>query len=167
MEEKKICLRPGLGCWVILWVFMATISLILSYSIARSNGHISPFVPAISDATSKNPEGAIFAQLFNTTALLTLVMMAVRYFQLRMINRQVDGGESSHLSQLNALGIVFGFASALGATIVANFRSLEVSFFAVCLRHSLIYYRPLNLTYFRLSCFHAGLEICWRPIYAL
>jgi len=105
---------------------MATISLILSYSIARSNGHISPFVPAISDATSKNPEGAIFAQLFNTTALLTLVMMAVRYFQLRMINRQVDGGESSHLSQLNALGIVFGFASALGATIVANFRSLEV-----------------------------------------
>lgn len=128
MEEKRTCLRPGLGCWVILWVFIATISLVLSYSIARSTGHISPFVPAISDTTSKNPEGAIFAQLFNTTAFLTVVMMAVRYHQVRMINRQVDGGESSHLSQLNSLSIAFGFGSALGATMVANFRSLEVSF---------------------------------------
>ena len=132
MAEKRTCLRPGLGCWVILWVFVATISLILSYSIARTSGHISPFVPAISDTTSKNPEGAIFAQLFNTTALLTLVMMAVRYFQLKMINRQVDGEETSHLSQINSLGIVFGLGSALGATVVANFRSIGVSFHVVC-----------------------------------
>ena len=132
MAEKATCFRPGLGCWVIIWVFVATISLILSYFIARTIGHIALFVPAISDATSKNPEGAIFAQLFNTTALLTLVMMAIRYFQLKMINRQVDGGETSHLSQINSLGIVFGLGAALGATVVANFRSIRVSFHLVC-----------------------------------
>lgn len=126
MEEKKTCLRPGLGCWVIIWLFVATICLVLSYSIARSTGHTeSPFVPAISETTSKDPEGAIFAELFNITAMLTLVIMGIRYFQVRMINRQVEAGETSHLTQINSLGIVFGFCSVLGITIVANFRSIQ------------------------------------------
>lgn len=126
-EDRRRCLRPGLGCVVMVWVLVATVALTLSYSIARSTGHVSPFVPAISDTTSKNPEGAIFAELFNATAVLTLMIMAVRYYQVKMINRQVEGGESSHLSQLNVLSVVFGIGSALGASIVANFRSLEVS----------------------------------------
>lgn len=128
MEKTRTCFKPGLGCWVVVWVVVATISLVLSYAIARSNGHISFFVPAISDTTSKNPEGAVFAQLFNTTALITLILIAIRYFQVKMINRQVDGGESSHLSQLNSLSIVFGIGGALGASLVANFKSVEVSF---------------------------------------
>lgn len=128
-EEHERCLKPGLGCIVLVWILIATLALILSYSIARSTGHISPFVPAISDTTSKNPEGAIFAELFNATAVFTLVMIAIRYYQVKMINRQVEGGESSHLSQLNLLSIFFGIGSALGASIVANFRSSEVSTF--------------------------------------
>ena len=126
-QKSGFCLRPGLGCIVLIWILIATISLVLSYSIARSTGHVSPFVPAISDITSKNPEGAIFAELFNATAVFTLVMMAIRYYQVKMINRQVEGGESSHLSQLNMLSVVFGIGSALGASFVANFRSSEVS----------------------------------------
>lgn len=126
-EKRGFCLRPGLGCIVLVWLLIATISLVLSYSIARSTGHISPFVPAISDITSKNPEGAIFAELFNATAVFTLVMMAIRYYQVKMINRQIEDGESSHLSQLNLLSVVFGTGSALGASFVANFRSSEVS----------------------------------------
>lgn len=55
--------------------------------------------------------------------------MGIRYFQVRMINRQVEAGETSHLSQINSLGIVFGFCSVLGITIVANFRSIQVSFY--------------------------------------
>lgn len=128
-EKREFCLRPGLGCIVLVWILIATISLLLSYSIARSTGHVSPFVPAISDIASKNPEGAIFAELFNATAVFTLVMMAIRYYQVKMINRQVEGGESSHLSQLNILSVVFGIGSALGASFVANFRSSEVSLY--------------------------------------
>lgn len=126
-EKRGSCIRPGLGCIVLVWILIATISLVLSYSIARSTGHVSPFVPAISDIASKNPEGAIFAELFNATAVFTLIMMAIRYYQVKMINRQVEGGESSHLSQLNILSVVFGIGSALGASFVANFRSSEVN----------------------------------------
>ncbi|CAH3039327.1 unnamed protein product [Porites lobata] len=135
MEKTRTCFKPGLGCWVVVWVVIATISLVLSYAIARSNGHISFFVPAISDTTSKNPEGAVFAQLFNTTALITLILIAIRYFQVKMINRQVDGGESSHLSQLNSLSIVFGIGGALGASLVANFKSVEDNDDAVGIVH--------------------------------
>jgi len=126
-DKRGHCLRPGLGCIVLVWILIATISLVLSYSIARSTGHVSPFVPAIRDITSKNPEGAIFAELFNATAVFTLIMMAIRYYQVKMINRQVEGGESTHLSQLNTLSVVFGIGSALGASFVANFRSSQVS----------------------------------------
>lgn len=128
-DKRGSCIRPGLGCIVLVWILIATISLVLSYSIARSTGHVSPFVPAISDIASKNPEGAIFAELFNATAVFTLIMMAIRYYQVKMINRQVEGGESSHLSQLNILSVVFGIGSALGASFVANFRSSEVSLY--------------------------------------
>lgn len=125
MEEKVGCLRIGLGCWVMLWLFIGTISLSLCYFMARSSGFTSPIVPALSASTSKNPEGAIFAELFNIIAILTLVIIVIRYFHVKMINRQVDGGETSHLSQINSLGIVFGLGSAVGVTLVANFRSIE------------------------------------------
>lgn len=125
-KDHGKCLKPGLGCFVIAWISIATIALILSYFIARSNGDISFIVPAISDTTSKDPEGAIFAEFFNTTAILTLVIMAVRYFQVKMINREVEGNESSHLSQLNLLSVAFGIGCTLGVSMVANFRSREV-----------------------------------------
>ena len=129
MAERTRCFSPGLGYLIIVWVIIATISLVLSYSIALSNGHISPYVPAISDTTSRNPEGAIFAEFFNITAFLSLVIMSVRYVQVRMLNRLVEGGESSKLFQLNSLSYVFGVMSSLGATIVANFRPSKVGIF--------------------------------------
>lgn len=125
MEAKRGCVNPGLGSWLILWLFIGTVCLSLSYFMARSAGHISPIVPALSSAISKNPEGAIFSELFNFISMLTLVIIAIRFFQVKMINRQVDGGDTSHLSQINYLGIAFGLVSALGASLVANFRSLE------------------------------------------
>ena len=141
MEEKVGCLRIGLGCWVMLWLFIGTISVSLSYFMARSSGFTSPIVPALSTSTSKNPEGAIFAELFNIIAMLTLVIIVIRYFHVKMINRQVDGGETSHLSQINSLGIVFGLGSAVGVTLVANFRSIEVSFKILFqITNNMIYY---------------------------
>ena len=125
-KENGQCSKPGLGCFVIAWISVATIALILSYFIARSNGDVSFIVPSISDTTYKDPEGAIFAEFFNATAILTLVMMAVRYFQVKMINREIEGSKSSPLSQLNLLSNVFGLGSALGVSVVANFRSREV-----------------------------------------
>lgn len=128
-KENGQCSKPGLGCFVIAWISVATIALILSYFIARSNGDVSFIVPSISDTTYKDPEGAIFAEFFNATAILTLVMMAVRYFQVKMINREIEGSKSSPLSQLNLLSNVFGLGSALGVSVVANFRSREVILF--------------------------------------
>lgn len=153
-KENGQCLKPGLGCFVIAWISVATIALILSYFIARSNGDISFIVPSISDTTYKDPEGAIFAEFFNATAILTLVMMAVRYFQIKMINREIEGSESSHLAQLNLLSNVLGIGSAVGVSIVANFRSREVD-------------NPLSAVHIigAVLLFVSGAAYCWAQTF--
>lgn len=153
-KENGQCSKPGLGCFVIAWISVATIALILSYFIARSNGDVSFVVPSISDTTYKDPEGAIFAEFFNATAILTLVMMAVRYFQVKMINREIEGSKSSPLSQLNLLGNVFGLGSALGVSVVANFRSREVD-------------NPLSAVHIigAVLLFVSGAAYCWTQTF--
>lgn len=116
----------GLGYLPVFWGFFTCFTFLLCYSIAVANNHIYPFVPAISDTGAQIPESNVFSELFNFSAALVVVNVVVRYLQLRLISTGLDSSDLL-LGRLNKLGVVFGVISAIGATIIANFPSQEVS----------------------------------------
>lgn len=117
----------GLGYLPVFWGFFTCFTFLLCYSIAVANNHIYPFVPAISDTGAQVPESNIFSELFNFSAALVVINVLVRFLQLRLITTGLDSSDLL-LGRLNKLGVAFGVISALGATIIANFPSQEVSF---------------------------------------
>jgi len=125
-----VCPRLGLGWLPVLWSLFAGISLAICYSIATSNKHIYPLVPAISDTGLKIPENAIFSESFNFIAYSVLVLMAIRYFQVREVltTRAVEEAPKENiLKKLNGSSILLGSVAAFGATIVGNFKADRVS----------------------------------------
>ncbi|XP_031550368.1 DNA damage-regulated autophagy modulator protein 2-like [Actinia tenebrosa] len=119
------CLKPGLGYLPMFWSLFAGIALAICYTIATSRGHIYPYVPAISDTGLKIPENALFSESFNFIAYSVLVLMVIRYFQVREIlaTGTVEELKGNTLQKLNQGSIVLGSLSAFGATLVGNFKS--------------------------------------------
>jgi hypothetical protein len=111
-----------------LWSLFAGVILAICYSIATSNGHIYPYVPAISDTGLGIPENAIFAESFNFIAYSVLVLMVIRYFQVREIlaTGTVEEIKGNTLKNLNKGSVLLGSISAFGATLVGNFKSERV-----------------------------------------
>lgn len=144
--------RPGLGWLPVLWSTFAGIALAVCYSIATSNKHIYPFVPAISDTGLKIPENAIFAESFNFIAYSVLVLMVIRYFQVReilMTGAVEEAPKETILKNLNQGSVVLGSFAAFGATLVGNFKSERVS---LCCKSNRL--RVFDLT--SSSCEHSG-----------
>lgn len=126
--------KPGLGWLPALWSLFAGVAIAICYSIATSNDHVYPLIPAISDTGLKVPENAIFAESFNFIAYSVLVLMVIRYFQVREIvgTRAVEEAPKENvLKNLNRGSVVLGSIAAFGATLVGNFKSERVSFLPV------------------------------------
>lgn len=126
MEEVR---EIGLGYLTIAWTIFASLAITLSSSIAISKGHVYPYFPSISDTTVLNPEGPIFAVFFNITAFLTVILMSVRYLQLKMLQRRPQLNViCPSFPRLNIASLALGCVSSLGITLVANFRVSQVCF---------------------------------------
>lgn len=141
------CLKPGLGYLPMLWSLFAGVALAICYTIATSKGHIYPYIPAISDTGLKIPENGIFAESFNFIAYSVLVLMVIRYFQVREIlaTGSVEEIKGNTLKKFNQGSLFLGSLSAFGATLVGNFKSERVSYSRIILlKFQLVLYGYLS-----------------------
>lgn len=118
-------LSLGYGYLPVFWALFTSFTFLLCYTIAVSQNHIYPFVPAISDTGARIPEANIFSEFFNFSVVLLALSVFVRYLQFQMLTKGLDSSDL-RLSRLNKLGLGFGLVSAFGGSIIANFPSNEV-----------------------------------------
>ncbi|KAK2916036.1 hypothetical protein Q8A67_000410 [Cirrhinus molitorella] len=104
--------------WALLPVTLAvfgTIGMWAVYAIAVSNNtvNITEEFPFISTCGSYNPQSCLFSQICNICCVLALWIVTVRFQQIR------DLGCASYL---NTAGLVLGFISSIGISILGNFQ---------------------------------------------
>ena len=116
----------GFGFLPIVWSIFSLGAPIVSYAVSVWNGHVYPFLPAISDTGSKSPESNLFSMLLNLSTFVSLFNIYVRYYQCGLqIRRCMDIKDT--LVRLNKIGLLFAGFSIFGGVIVANFQSNEVN----------------------------------------
>lgn len=117
--------RCGLGWLCILLVICCAITVISSYCVALSYGHIYPFLPAISETGVMYPEKYVFRELANLSAFLFISNAFVRFMQYKLVAEQCRE-EHVKLCRLNKLAFVVAILAGLGMTLVANFEIEKV-----------------------------------------
>ncbi|XP_056090605.1 modulator of macroautophagy TMEM150B [Rhinichthys klamathensis goyatoka] len=108
--------------WALLPVILAvfgTIGLWVVYAIAVSNNtvNITAEFPYISTCGSYNPQSCLFSQICNICCVLALWIVTIRFQQIR---------DLSCASHLNTAGLVLGFISSIGISILGNFQQSVV-----------------------------------------
>ena len=123
MSGKCPC---GANYFPVLFASILFISIITSFVIAVAQSDITPWFPAISDTATKSPESNIFSQLVNISTFIGLILMYIRYLQVK---RDIEWLEGSGITVvLNKYSLPVGLIAILGCSIVANFPvSLEVT----------------------------------------
>ncbi|XP_051742431.1 modulator of macroautophagy TMEM150B [Ctenopharyngodon idella] len=109
--------------WALLPVSLAvfgTVGLWVVYAIAVSNNtvNITEEFPYISTCGSYSPQSCLFSQICNICCVLALWIVTIRFQQIR------DLGRASHL---NTAGLVLGFISSIGISILGNFQQSVVN----------------------------------------
>ena len=103
----------------VFFASILSISVFTSFTIAVARSDITPWFPAISDTATKTPESNIFAQLVNIATFIGLILIYVRYLQVKRDVEWLEGGRSSVI--LNRYSLPIGLIAILGCSIVANF----------------------------------------------
>ena len=114
-----------------LFAGILVISIIISFVIAVAQSDITPWFPAISDTATKSPESNIFSQLVNISTFIGLILIYIRYLQVK---RDIEWLEGAGVARrLNKYSLPIGLIAILGSSIVANFPvSIEVYFVRPC-----------------------------------
>uniref|UniRef100_A0A7N6A7N1 CWH43-like N-terminal domain-containing protein n=1 Tax=Anabas testudineus TaxID=64144 RepID=A0A7N6A7N1_ANATE len=116
--------------WALLPICLAvfgTVGIWTVFGIAVTNGsvNLTEGVPYISTCGSYNPQSCLFSQICNTSSVLGLWIVVIRFQQVR------DFGNHGWV---NTASIVFGFISCVGLSILGNFQSiLEIHVFGALL----------------------------------
>ena len=127
----------GFGFLPIIWSVFSLGAPVVSYAVSVWNGHVYPFLPAISVTGSKSPEANLFSMLLNLSTFVSLFNIYVRYYQCDLqIRRCMDIKDT--LMRLNMTGLLFAGFSIFGGVVVSNFQSNEVNI-------QLAYYCKANL----------------------
>ena len=116
----------GLGWLCILLAICCAATVISSYCVALTYGHIYPFLPAISETGVLYPEKYVFRELANLSAFLFISNAFVRFMQYKLVAEQCREGHVK-LCRLNTLAFVVAILAGLGMTLVANFEIEKVS----------------------------------------
>lgn len=95
------------------------ISVITSFVIAVVQSDISPLFPTISDTAAKSPESNIFSQLVNISTFIGLILMYIRYLQVKRDIERLEG--TGVTVALNRYSLPIGMITMLGCSMVANF----------------------------------------------
>jgi len=117
--------KCGLGWLCILLSICCAVTVISSYCVALSYGHIYPFLPAISETGVLYPEKYVFRELANLSAFLFISNAFVRFMQYGLVAQQCRE-EHVKLCRLNKLAFVVAILAGLGMTLVANFEIEKV-----------------------------------------
>lgn len=115
----------GLGWLCILLAICCAVTVISSYCVALSYGHIYPFLPAISETGVLYPEKYVFRELANLSAFLFISNAFVRFMQYKLVAEQCREGHVK-LGRLNKLAFAVAILAGLGMTLVANFEIEKV-----------------------------------------
>ena len=113
-------LSCDLGVLPLCFAIILVVSLATSFTIAVYDSDITPWFPAISDTATETPESNIFGQLVNIASFIGLIVVYVRYLQVKRDLEQVHGSRRATVI-LNRCSLFFGLTAILGSSIVANF----------------------------------------------
>ncbi|XP_052269528.1 DNA damage-regulated autophagy modulator protein 2-like isoform X2 [Dreissena polymorpha] len=102
------------------WLFS---SFWISYGIAVGYNHTEADFPYISHTAIEAPERCVFGQLVNIGAVMLAMNVILRYLYLKryFLCKQVT--VTDRCFKVNLAGLVLGFASAFGLSMVANFQT--------------------------------------------
>lgn len=105
-----------------LWIIMA---FFISYGISIKSGSVKPNdFPYISYTAIEAPERCVFGQLINIGAVLLGMNVWVRYLFVKEIFLKGKVQDVIKWQKVNIAGIILGFLSALGISMVANFQTV-------------------------------------------
>ncbi|CAH0552919.1 unnamed protein product [Brassicogethes aeneus] len=94
------------------------VTTITTVSLAYYYGHITYYVPYISDSGTYPPESCIFAQSLNIISALMAFIIYVRYLQVNEIITR----STARLESYNKICLILGFIACLGVSLVGNFQ---------------------------------------------
>lgn len=119
---RTLAILPG------VFAVSCVIAALTNYLISTLVEHdIYPLIPNLDDTDDKHPLSNIFSQLFNICSVVLLVIVFVRYLQVKY-----DGewNEESRplVNKLNQVGLLFGILVSIGGSLIANFQVLHFSF---------------------------------------
>ncbi|XP_030844939.1 DNA damage-regulated autophagy modulator protein 1 [Strongylocentrotus purpuratus] len=139
-----------MGILPIVMLALSITMLVSAYIVAVTRGDVAFLFPYISDAASTAPQSCIFGQLLNMTALIVFAGVFVRFRQLTSLVPPYY----VKIKSMNIWGLVFGWTSGFGMTLVANFQDSNVLIVhligafllfvmgtAYCVTHTIISYK--------------------------
>ncbi|GAB1608179.1 DNA damage-regulated autophagy modulator protein 2-like, partial [Argonauta hians] len=118
----KMGLLLGLELLPIALVVVTFLTFITTYLISVSNGHVTPYLPYISDTGAKSPESCIFGQFLTVSTVIAFFTLYIR-FKLIQSLVSVDG---VRIHFVNKISFGFGLLAAIGMSIVGNFQESNV-----------------------------------------
>ena len=105
------------------WAIFTMSGVLFCYFYSVIVGHVYPLVPSISNTGTKRPEGDIFAETMNVSSFICLVIMYIRYIQVRY---RAGISKYESIKRVNVVSLVTGAMTVFGITLVANFPSAKV-----------------------------------------
>eukprot|EP00111_Clytia_hemisphaerica_P000628 TCONS_00001795-protein len=115
-----------LGVMPLLFSLCSIVTFIITYSVAVADGHVYPFLPAISDTGGIKPESNIFGFCLSACSFLGFVSVVIRYYQYRFVSENNEE-HRPRLVCVNKIALVIGIVSTGGALLVAAFQDRGVS----------------------------------------
>lgn len=119
--------QQGLSFLPSVLVIWTAAAFTFSYITAIELHHIDPALPYISDTGTVAPEKCLFGVMLNIAAFLCSATIYVRYKQVHALNP-----EDNRIIRLNKAGLVIGFLSCLGLSVVANFQKTTIIIVHIC-----------------------------------
>ncbi|CAH8828577.1 unnamed protein product [Trichobilharzia szidati] len=100
-------------------------AIVTCYFMSLKRDHISPYFPYISDAGSTVPESCIFGQLLNMASLIGGLCFYSWHKYILDCSQKYDR-RCYRQTKIARIALCFGFISAFGMSLVANFQETAV-----------------------------------------
>jgi len=107
---------------IVMMGTMMILGFVCGYAISVSNGDVEALFPYISDTGAKPPGSCVFGLLLNIGGMIAFLIIYLRHRQYE----KYYALENWKLHILNDVSMFFGYCSALGALLVANFQETNV-----------------------------------------
>ncbi|TMS36557.1 hypothetical protein L596_003696 [Steinernema carpocapsae] len=114
--------RLGAGHIPVIFSILFTFMLGATYVVAVWHKDVDPVFPYISSSGDQRPESCVFSLLLNFCAILTALIIYLRYGLVKELNRNFH----QNTTRLNNLSLYVGLLSSCGMFIVANFQETAV-----------------------------------------